>query len=144
MQSPVVCPAPPHLTWQKSYTPWMLKSIPGTEKHLSFKLTLCKLCCSWRWVYPDTAKSGGLWRRNSCTGAAGHGVWIILLDKKRKLGRIEWTTWSIRSKRLLTTPSSRRVPFSMASSLNCICLSWFEPSGNCKGDGWESFSQCAE
>ena len=32
----------------------------------------------------------------------------------------------------------------MASSLNCICLSWFEPSGNCKGDGVESISQYVE
>ena len=100
MQSPVVCPAPPHLSWQKSYTSWMLKSIPGTEKHPSFKLTLCKLCCSWRWVYPDTAKSGGLWRRNSCTGAAEHDVWIVLLCKEVK-------TWNNRVENL--TQSSLRV-----------------------------------
>ena len=66
MQSPVVCPAPPHL--------WRFLVI--AEKYLNFrhlkilKPTLCTLCCWWHLACPGTATTGGPLRRNSCMAAA--------------------------------------------------------------------------
>ena len=65
IQSPVVCPAPPHLCRFLSRTKDMM--LLSTPKYI--KLTLCKQCCWWRLVCPGTAKTDGPSHHNSCTAA---------------------------------------------------------------------------
>ena len=154
MQSPVVCPAPPHL--------WRFLVI--AEKYLNFrhlkilKPTLCTLCCWWRLACPGTATTGGPLRRNSCMAAAKrylHQKIFQLIHLRLEIFRktnIFATFRRMCSRYLcknmwmnvLTMPSSLRVPLSIASSLNCIWRSWLEPSGSCKKEIFDKWKENAE